>query len=173
MKTKVLNNIVFLYGLSAAKIIFPLLTLPYLTRVLSVDAYGIVAYVKAVMQYMQLTVDFGFMLSGTKDIVNARFDKNKLEKEVGDIFLARIILALLALVVLLLMILIMPILKNNAGYTLLSFFTVFLSIFLFDFSRHRKNACAYYSFCVNAWLGYCVNYIVCTFRCRFNAYTAF
>lgn len=133
MKTKVLNNIAFLYGLSAAKIIFPLLTLPYLTRVLSVDAYGIVAYVKAVMQYMQLTVDFGFMLSGTKDIVNARLDKNKLEKEVGDIFLARIILALLALVILLLMILIMPILKNNAGYTLLSFFTVFLSIFLFDY----------------------------------------
>ena len=68
-----------LYGMSIAKIVFPLLTLPYLTRVLSVESYGVVSYVKAVMQYMQLVVDFGFMLSGTKDIVNANNDHEKLE----------------------------------------------------------------------------------------------
>ena len=66
MKQKnVLKNIIMLYGMSIAKIVFPLLTLPYLTRVLSVESYGVVSYVKAVMQYMQLGVDFGFMLSGT------------------------------------------------------------------------------------------------------------
>ena len=77
---KVANNIIMLYGMSIAKIVFPLLTLPYLTRVLSVESYGVVSYVKAVMQYMQLVVDFGFMLSGTKDIVNAKNDHEKLEK---------------------------------------------------------------------------------------------
>lgn len=59
---------------------FPLLTLPYLTRVLSVESYGVVSYVKAVMQYMQLVVDFGFMLSGTKDIVNAKERPRKIGK---------------------------------------------------------------------------------------------
>ena len=55
MKQKnVLKNIIMLYGMSIAKIVFPLLTLPYLTRVLSVECYGVVSYVKAVMQYMQL-----------------------------------------------------------------------------------------------------------------------
>ena len=73
MKQKnVLKNIIMLYGMSIAKIVFPLLTLPYLTRVLSVESYGVVSYVKAVMQYMQLGVDFGFMLSGTRDIVKAK-----------------------------------------------------------------------------------------------------
>lgn len=129
----ILKNIISLYGLSLAKIIFPLLTLPYLTRVLSVDCYGIVAYVKAVMQYMQLGVDFGFMLSGTKDIVNAKDDKEKLAQEVGDILIARIILAFLALIVLIVMIFALPILRTSAGYTLLSFLTVFISIFLFDY----------------------------------------
>lgn len=128
-----IKNILSLYGLSFAKIFFPLLTLPYLTRVLSVDCYGLVAYVKAVMQYMQLTVDFGFMLSGTKDIVKARYDKDKLEQEIGDILVSRIILALLSLVVLLLMIAALPILRSSAGYTLLSYSTVFLSVFLFDY----------------------------------------
>ena len=70
-----------LYGMSIAKIVFPLLTLPYLTRVLSVESYGVVSYVKAVMQYMQLVVDFGFMLSGTKDIVNAKNDHENWKKK--------------------------------------------------------------------------------------------
>ena len=74
MKSNVIKNTMMLYGMSIAKIVFPLLTLPYLTRVLSVESYGVVSYVKAVMQYMQLVVDFGFMLSGTKDIVNAKND---------------------------------------------------------------------------------------------------
>lgn len=54
--------------MNIAKMMFPLLTLPYLTRVLTADCFGVVAYVKAVMQYMQLIVDFGFVLSGTKDM---------------------------------------------------------------------------------------------------------
>ena len=130
---KLITNILSLYGLSVAKIVFPLLTLPYLTRVLSVDCYGVVAYVKAVMQYMQLIVDFGFMLSGTKDIVEARDNKEKLEQEMCDILVARIILALIGLIVLLLMIAVLPILRSRAVYTLLSYVTVFLSVFLFDY----------------------------------------
>ena len=110
-----------LYGMSIAKIVFPLLTLPYLTRVLSVESYGVVSYVKAVMQYMQLVVDFGFMLSGTKDIVNAKNDHEKLEKEVGDILLARVLLAAAAFVALLGMIAVIPLLRANIGYTLLDY----------------------------------------------------
>ena len=133
MKSNVIKNTMMLYGMSITKIVFPLLTLPYLTRVLSVESYGVVSYVKAVMQYMQLVVDFGFMLSGTKDIVNAKNDHEKLEKEVGDILLARVLLATAAFVALLGMIAVIPLLRANIGYTLLAFVTVFLSVFLFDY----------------------------------------
>lgn len=133
MKSNVIKNTMMLYGMSIAKIVFPLLTLPYLTRVLSVESYGVVSYVKAVMQYMQLVVDFGFLLSGTKDIVNAKIDHEKLEKEVGDILLARVLLAAAAFVALLGMTAVIPLLRTNIGYTLLAFVTVFLSVFLFDY----------------------------------------
>ena len=46
MKSNVIKNTIMLYGMSIAKIVFPLLTLPYLTRVLSVESYGVVSYVK-------------------------------------------------------------------------------------------------------------------------------
>lgn len=72
MKNKVVINTIALYGMNFAKILFPLATLPYLTRVLSLDGYGLVVYVKAIMQYFQLFIDFGFILSGTRDIVIAK-----------------------------------------------------------------------------------------------------
>ncbi len=69
MKNNVMKNTTWLFIFQFAKIIFPFITLPYLTRILSTDSYGVVTYVKTVMTYMQIFVDFGFILSGTKEIV--------------------------------------------------------------------------------------------------------
>ena len=72
---KAAKNTSMLFLMNIAKMVFPLVTLPYLTRVLSVECYAFVSYVKAVMQYAQLALAFGFTLSATKDIVNARENK--------------------------------------------------------------------------------------------------
>lgn len=132
MRKNVIKNVVMLYGLSIAKIIFPLLTLPYLTRVLSVDCYGQVAYVKTVMQYIQIFVDFGFILSGTKEIAENREDRSKLACSMGDILIAKIVLGVVGLLAIIVLILSMPIMRSVPVYTLLSYLPVFLSIFLFD-----------------------------------------
>lgn len=73
-----INNTIMLYLMTIAKIIFPLITLPYLTRILSVDNYGVVSFVKSYMVYIQLVVDFGFSLSSVKDIVEANNDKKSI-----------------------------------------------------------------------------------------------
>lgn len=78
------KNSAMLMAMNIAKMIFPLLTLPYLTRVLSTDCYGSVVYVKSVTAYLQLLVDFGFVLSATKEIVRVRHDKAAQEKIMGD-----------------------------------------------------------------------------------------
>lgn len=131
--SKLVKNTTMLYVMNITKIVLPLVTLPYLTRVLSKECYGTVAYVKAVMQYMQVTVDFGFLLSGTRDIVNTRHDKGTMARVIGDTLLAKIILAVLAFVALCLMMLFIPILRNNLLYTLLSFVVVAQTCFLMDF----------------------------------------
>ena len=64
-----------LYIMSIAKLLFPLITLPYLTRILTEETYGFVSYVKSCMVYIQLIVDFGFILSSVKDIVKANGDE--------------------------------------------------------------------------------------------------
>ena len=134
MKHKnIVNNTIMLMIFNIAKIVFPFITLPYLTRILTTDSYGIVAYVKTVMSYMQIFVDFGFVLSATKDIVKCRENKNEMERVIGDTMVARVILGGLGFVVVLILSLALPILRTNILYTMLSYVAVFLSIFLMDF----------------------------------------
>lgn len=134
MKNKnIVNNTIMLMIFNIAKIVFPFITLPYLTRILTTDSYGIVAYVKTVMSYMQIFVDFGFVLSATKDIVKCRENKNEMERVIGDTMVARVILGGLGFIVVLILSLTLPILRTNILYTMLSYVAVFLSIFLMDF----------------------------------------
>ena len=129
----IFGNGVSLMVFQVAKIVFPLVTLPYLTRILSVEVYGVVTYVKAVMNYMQVFVDFGFVLSGTKDVVQARDNQKKLELVVGDTIMARALLGLVGFVIVAILVLSLPILRENMLFTMLSYTAVFLSVFLFDF----------------------------------------
>ena len=133
LKTKVVGNTIMLYLMTFAKLIFPLLTLPYLTRVLSEESYAVVSYVKSCMVYMQMIIDFGFILSAVKDIVQAQDDKDEIGSIVGHTFLAKLFLSILAGIFLLFMCLFVDILKQNILYTLFSFLGVFIASFLADF----------------------------------------
>ena len=127
------KNTTMLYIMNITKIVLPLITLPYLTRVLSKECYGTVSYVKAIMQYMQVVVDFGFLLSATKDVVNSKEDKSKLAYVVGNTLLAKLLLVMAALAVLVVMIVVVPILRHHILFTLLSFAVVAMTCLLMDF----------------------------------------
>lgn len=130
---KVTKNTIMLYIMNIAQLILPLVTLPYLTRVLTVDNYGVVNYVKSIMTYMQIIIEFGFILSATKDIVKAGNDKKIIGEITGNVILGKILLSMLSLIVLIIFTIFIPILKNNVAFTMLSFIPVFLSTFLIDF----------------------------------------
>lgn len=132
-KNNVSNNIIMLYIMNITQLILPLITLPYLTRVLSVDNYGVVSYVKSLTVYITLIIEFGFLLSGTKEIVLAKFNKQKIRNIIGTITLAKLILSIFAFLLLLVMIYNIPILRRHTLFTILSFWGPFLSIFLFDY----------------------------------------
>lgn len=129
---KMISNTIMLYLLTFAKLVLPLLTFPYLTRILSVASYGQVTYVKSCTNYIQLIIDFGFLLSATKDIalMNRKKDISELCSKVT---LAKIILGFICLFVYIIMILTIPILKLNVAFSLLSIIPILLSIFLFDY----------------------------------------
>lgn len=133
IKNKILQNTLSLYLLTFAKMIVPLLTLPYFTRVLSVDGYAVVSYVKSVMTYVQVFLDFGFALSATKEIVEANNDKEKISKILGESMIAKGLLAILSLAFCFVLSTLIPLLRDNLTYVFLSYFAIALTIFLPDY----------------------------------------
>lgn len=133
IKHRLTSNIIYLYFLTLAKILFPLLTFPYLTRVLSVETYGMVSYVRATIIYMQIFVEFGFGLSAVKDIARSRNNQKVVGEITGNVIAAKIFLSVLAFIILFILCYQVPILYQNMAYALTSFGVVFLSIFILDF----------------------------------------
>jgi len=131
--SKVVENTTMLYLYTFAKIIFPLITLPYLTRVLSLNTYGMVSFVKAYMVYIQLFVDFGFILSSAKEIVRANKNNELIGLIVGQTIVAKIILSCISIVVTFFLIFMIDTLQDNILFTFLSLLVIVVSSFLLDF----------------------------------------
>ena len=136
----VIKNIAMLYLFSIASIVFPLLTLPYLTRVLSVDCYGIITYVKSCLTYFTIFLEFGFLLSATKDIVNADNDTAIMSQIVGTVMLAKLLLCFIAVLITFSLFEVLPILRDNKLFTLLSLSAVAINAFIPDYLFRGINA---------------------------------
>ena len=89
-----------LYIMNITQLVLPLITLPYLTRVLSVDGYGVVSYVKSIIIYATLVIEFGFLLSATREVVKVKNDPHKLGLVIGRTTVAKLMLSLVAFVIL-------------------------------------------------------------------------
>ena len=133
-KVKVLvNNTIMMYLLTIAKLVIPLISLPYLTRVLSVDCYGTVSFVKSLISYMQVLVDFGFLLSGTKDIVDIIKNNGNPKQAIGNTLYAQLILSLISTVLMLICSFSFDIVDGYVIFAMLSLVPVILSVFLFEY----------------------------------------
>ena len=73
------------------------------------------------------------MLSATKDVALAIEDKKKLCMILGEVTIARIILAFLGLIIVIITTNNIPILNNNIVFVILSYIPIALSIFFLDF----------------------------------------
>lgn len=131
--TQVKKNTFWLAIFQLAKMVFPFLILPILTRRLSVETYGSLTFIKTVMNFLQIFLDFGFMLSATKEIAKIKNDTNKIQQIMADTLLARLLLGGIGFLLIIILSFFFPILGNNFLFTITSYLTVFLSIFLFDF----------------------------------------
>ena len=129
----IFKNTVMLYIMTFAKLILPLFTFPYLTRVLSVSAYGQLTYVRSCVTYIQLIIDFGFLLSATKDIVLHKDDNSAISKICSNVLSARIYLSIICLFVYLGMCYTNNILSQNIFFSIFSIIPILLTVFLFDF----------------------------------------
>ena len=83
IKKRSVKNGVWLYMLQFFNTIVPLLTLPYITRILGANGYGVFSIALNIIGYLQVIVEYGFAMSATREVaVGKNLNLNRLFSEV-------------------------------------------------------------------------------------------
>ncbi|WP_338490372.1 flippase [Erwinia aphidicola] len=97
-----LINVLSLLAYRGASFIIPLVTLPYLARILGVEHMGLLALGLACVMYCSTISDWGFNVYTTKDIAQHRDDKLKVTQLFWSTFNAKLVMGCATLAILLL-----------------------------------------------------------------------
>ena len=88
----VLANFSYLSILQVFTILFPLLTYPYLLRVVGLELYGVIVFAQSIIIYISLVINFGFNMSSAKEVAIHKEDKDKLSRIVSTTYISKFIL---------------------------------------------------------------------------------
>ena len=120
----VFANFCYLSLLQIAGYVFPLITMPYLARVIGADGFGKIAFASAIVVWIQTISDWGFNLTATRDVAQNRNNKEKVSRIFSNVLWARCILTILSGLILLFVVLVVPYLRENADIIFVTFLLV-------------------------------------------------
>ncbi|MFW0736768.1 flippase [Flavobacterium sp. T12S277] len=89
----------YLSLLQGLNLLLPLITFPYLIRVLGVEYFGLLSFSFAFVTYFQIVTDYGFNATGTRDISLVADDYEKQNLVFNQIMSAKLFLVVVSFVV--------------------------------------------------------------------------
>jgi PST family polysaccharide transporter len=89
----VTQNLLALSIVTAASNAVPLLTVPYLTRVLGTTGWGLFSFAQSFAISLGLVAEYGFWLAGSREVARHRDDRNMLSAIVAGVMGAKTMLA--------------------------------------------------------------------------------
>ncbi|MCH4821981.1 oligosaccharide flippase family protein [Gramella lutea] len=89
-----INNFFSLSSMQLVGMLLPLVTLPYILRVLGFEKYGIIVLASSLVAYFQSVTDFSFKITATRDVAKFRGNPRKLNLIYSRVLTVKLILLL-------------------------------------------------------------------------------
>jgi len=105
IRKRLISNFVSLLVLRGARFLIPLITLPYLVRVIGIENFGLVNFCLSLGMYFGAVIQFGFGITATREIARSRADSIKLAQIYSATLTTSILLAMASSIVFVLIVL--------------------------------------------------------------------
>lgn len=97
MKTaSIKKNFIFNLVRNISMILFPMITFPYLSRVLEPEGIGKINFANSIIQYFIMIASLGIPLYGTREIAKVRDKRNELNQTVNELLQINLLSTLIA-----------------------------------------------------------------------------
>jgi PST family polysaccharide transporter len=91
------QNVLALYGVQIGRKLIPLISIPYLARVLGPAGWGTVAFVAAMAELLVIGIEFGFNISATREVARNRDNPKVCGEVMAGVLGAQVCLAALGI----------------------------------------------------------------------------
>jgi PST family polysaccharide transporter len=117
-----ISNFFSLISIQMASYLLPLITIPYLIKVIGIEKFGLISFAQALVVYLVVFVDYGFALSATREISVNRENHTKIEKVFNSVMIIKFIFMIIASIFLFTIVLLFDKFTQDALLYLFSFF---------------------------------------------------
>lgn len=123
-------NFGYLSALQVLNLVLPLVTYPYLIRVLGSEVFGKVIFAQAIAAYFSMIINYGFNITATRDISINRNDPEKVNQIISGVLTLKSALWLASLILLVILVFAISQLRADKWLYLLSFGICFQELLL-------------------------------------------
>lgn len=142
-KSRLFNNMSWLFIFNISNRIIPFFTFPYITRIFLPEGFGTIAFSLAFISYFQILIDYGFNLTGARKVATVENDQYELSKTYTTIFITKLLFFLLSTP----LIIVIPLLNSKLYeyreiifvFILLAFSNVLIPTWLFQGLQRVKE----------------------------------
>jgi PST family polysaccharide transporter len=96
----IFHNLSYITILKVFMLILPLISYPYLIRVVGSENFGIVVYILSIIAFFRIFVKFGFEMSAVKNVAENNEDKKELSKIVSSVLILQFIFYFIGFIIL-------------------------------------------------------------------------
>lgn len=121
MNSKLLRNIVSLFGIQGMNYIIPLITLPYLVKTLGPESYGVLGFSLAFIQYFCLITDYGFNLSASRKVAMHASEHDEISEIFWHVTVCKITLAFFGFIITYIACFAIPFIRDQENVILASY----------------------------------------------------